>query len=263
MTVATVNNDVYRKRADAWWDDGVGEFSTIRFFVHPTRFAYFRRVLEQELGPRIGELTLLDVGCGGGILAEDFARMGLRVIGVDPAPESIQAARAHAAASDLPIDYRVGAGEELPFADGAFDVVACCDVLEHVDDVGRVIAEVARVLRPGGLFLFDTINRTLVSKLAMIKVMQEWRATAFVAPNVHVWERFVRPAELVALFDRHGLESRGLRGIVPRRNPIAALLDFRRRAQGKITFKELGQRLDFRESEHLESSYMGCARKRS
>ena len=70
----------------------------------------------------------------------------------------------------------------------------------------RVIAEIARVLRPGGLFLYDTINRTFMSKLAAIKIMQEWPSTAFAGPNTHVWERFIKPAELVATLERHGLE---------------------------------------------------------
>jgi 2-polyprenyl-6-hydroxyphenyl methylase/3-demethylubiquinone-9 3-methyltransferase len=97
----------------------------------------------------------------------------------------------------------------------------------------------------------------------MIKVMQEWRSTAFAEPKTHVWEKFIRPTELTSILERHGLEQREMRGIRPRRNPIASLLDFRRRVQGKITFKELGRRLDFQESDHLEGSYMGYATRRS
>ena len=119
------------------------------------------------------------------------------------------------------------------------------------------------MLRPGGLFFYDTINRTLISKIAIIKVMQEWRSTAFAAPNSHVWEKFITPAELTAILARHGLAPGEMRGIVSRRNPIATLIDFRRRAQGKLTFKELGRRLDFQESEHLEASYMGFATRKA
>jgi hypothetical protein len=99
--------------------------------------------------------------------------------------------------------------------------------------------------------------------MVMIKVVQEWPSTAFLEPNTHVWERFIQPAELVRVLERHGLEPRDMRGIsVRRRSPIAMLLDFRRRAQGKITFKELGQRLGFHESDELSVSYMGYAAKR-
>jgi len=261
MQAPAVNNDVYRRLGHAWWDDDVGEFSTLRFFVNPVRFGYFKRILVQERGPTQSGLALLDVGCGGGILAEEFARAGLRVTGVDPAPESIQTAQAHAAASGLAIEYRTGSGEQLPLPDASFDVVACCDVLEHVDDVDRVIGEVARVLKPGGLFFFDTINRTVISKIAMIKVMQEWRSTAFVGSNCHVWERFITPAELRLMLARHGIEQRDLRGIVSRCNPLAAWLNFRRRAKGQISFRELGQRLAFCEGDDLDVSYMGYAQR--
>ncbi len=257
-----VNNDIYRSMGHAWWDDDVGEFSTLRFWINPVRFGYFARILGVQGALERGRARLLDVGCGGGVLSEEFARSGLDVTGVDPAPESIEAARAHAAASSLDIEYLVGTGEQLPFPDGSFDHVACCDVLEHVDDVDRVVAEIARVLRPGGLFFYDTINRTAISKLAIIKVMQEWPSTAFAAPNSHVFERFIKPEELVALFGKHGLESGEMRGIMSKRNPLLVLLDFRKRVKGKLTFKELGQRLAFQESEHLEASYMGYAQKK-
>jgi 2-polyprenyl-6-hydroxyphenyl methylase / 3-demethylubiquinone-9 3-methyltransferase len=254
-----VNNEIYRSLGHAWWDDDVGEFSTLRFWINPVRFGYFQRVLSHHQVLDRGQCKLLDVGCGGGLLAEEFARAGFEVAGIDPAPETIATARAHAASSGLKIEYQTGSGERLPFADASFDLVACCDVLEHVDDVDRVISEIARVTKPGGLFLYDTVNRTFVSKMVMIKVMQEWRSTAFAAPNSHVWEKFIKPEELAYLFRRHGLEQREARGIVPRLNPIATLFEFRRRVQGKVTFKELGRRLDFQESDHLEGSYMGYA----
>ena len=256
-----VDNDIYRRLGHAWWDDDVGEFSTLRFWFNPVRFGYFARVLGREKALERGRRRLLDVGCGGGLLAEEFARAGFDVTGIDPAPESIETARAHASLSGLSIEYRAGTGEDLPFKEASFDHVACCDVLEHVNDVDRVICEIGRVLKPGGLLFYDTINRTMISKIAVIKVMQEWRSTAFAEPNSHVWEKFIQPAELVALFERYGLDQCEMRGIVPRRNPIAMLFDFRQRARGRITFKELGRRLDFRESDHLEASYMGYARK--
>lgn len=254
-----VNNDVYRSLGHAWWDDDVGEFSTLRFWINPVRFGYFKRVIERDPAIAFGGRRLLDVGCGGGLLAEEFARLGFDVTGIDPAPETVNTAREHAASSGLAIEYHTGAGEHLPFPDESFDCVACCDVLEHVDDVSRVVSEIARVLRHGGLLLYDTVNRTLISKIAVIKVMQEWRCTAFAAPNSHVWEKFIKPEELSSILEKHGLKPGEMRGIVSRRNPLATLLDFRRRAQGKLSFKELGRRLDFQESEHLDASYMGSA----
>jgi 2-polyprenyl-6-hydroxyphenyl methylase / 3-demethylubiquinone-9 3-methyltransferase len=261
MKLPQVNNDLYRRMGHSWWDDNIGEFSTIRFFVNPVRFSFFLRALEKERIPDHVTRTVLDVGCGGGILAEEFARAGFQVTGVDPAPESIKTARQHAAASGLDIAYETGSGERLPFAEASFDHVACCDVLEHVDDVARVIGEVARVLRPGGLFLYETINRTFMSKFVVIKVMQEWPSTAFAEPNLHIWDRFIKPPELRRLLERHGLDQRELRGISSQRNPIANLLDFRRRVKGTISFKELGRRLALHESGDLSVSYMGYAAK--
>ena len=130
-------------------------------------------------------MRALDVGCGGGFLAEEFARLGFDVVGVDPSTVFIEAARRHAAASSLKIDYRVGEGEQLPLQDRMFDVAYCCDVLEHVSDLDRVMSETARVLKPGGLYLFDTLNRTLQSKLVAIKVIQEWPLTRIVDTPLH------------------------------------------------------------------------------
>jgi len=256
-----VNNEFYRQIAHAWWDDDVGVFSTIRFFVNPIRFGFFSRILEQRRASKTS-LAGLDVGCGGGILAEEFARLGCKVTGIDPVPEAIKAAQLHASLSGLAIEYKVGSGENLPFEKASFDVVACCDVLEHVDDVERVASEIARVIKPGGLFLYDTINRTFMSKIAVIKVMQEWPATAFAEPNSHVWDRFITPRELADLLNRHGFNNYEMRGISVRSNPISVLLNFHRRVRGKITFKELGQRLGFHESNDLRVSYMGVALKR-
>lgn len=258
-----VDNDLYRRMGHAWWDDDAGPYSTIRFFINPPRANYFARVLRQEGLLGKPGATLLDVGCGGGLLTEEFARMGLRVTGVDPAPESVATARTHAAEAGLDIDYRVGCGEALPFVDGTFDAVACCDVLEHVDEPADVIAEMARVLKPGGLLLYDTVNRTLRSWFAVIKLMQDWPSTtifdAGVPVQAHVWDKFLKPAEVAALLRRHNLEPREQRGIATSRNPLACWLGLRQRAKGLLTFQELGKKLDFRESDDLSVSYMGFA----
>jgi len=259
-----VNNDIYRHMGHAWWDDDVGAFSSIRFMVNPVRFGYFQRVLDQERMLELGKRKLLDVGCGGGLLAEEFARAGFEVTGIDPAPETIETARAHASTSKLNIEYRIGCGEQLPFPDASFDHVACCDVLEHVDDVDRVIGEIARVLRPDGLFFYDTVNRTLRSKIVVIKIGQDWPSTAIASvSNGHVWEKFIKPAELVKSLKRHSLDQLDMRGISPRGNLIGAWLNLRRRARGHFGFEELGRRLGLHESGDLSISYMGYAARRA
>ena len=170
-----VDNDVYDRLGGSWWE----ESSPLNLLhgITPGRFGYFRDVLTRQPETRVRGLRALDIGCGGGFLAEEFAALGCQVAAVDPSPVSIAAARGHAAGRGLDIDYRVGAGEQLPFRDSAFDLAYCCDVLEHVSDLDRVVSETARVLKPGGLYLFDTINRTLKSKLLVIKAMQQWPLT--------------------------------------------------------------------------------------
>jgi len=147
-----------------------------------------------QIDPR--GVTALDIGCGGGFLAEEFARLGCNVTGIDPSAPTLETACAHAHRSGLDIDYRVGVGEELPVDDAGFGLAYCCDVLEHVDDLDRVIAETSRALKPGGIYLFDTVNRTWLSKLVAIKLMQDWKPTRVFDSTLHDWNRFIKPKEL-------------------------------------------------------------------
>lgn len=255
-----VDNEIYESAGGAWWSEAAGfEFTSLRYCLQPVRMEYFRSVL-RERGLTGGRV--LDVGCGGGYLAEDFAREGFSVSGVDPAARTIAAAREHAAQSALSIDYRVASGEALPFGDAAFHIVCCCDVLEHVDDLPGVVREAARVLKPGGLLLFDTINRTLRSKLVLIKAWQDWNLGGFGRRDVHVWERFITPAELAAVLGEHGMQVGALRGIGPTRNPLALLFGLLRVRAGRLRGAAVAGTFSMRESDDLSLSYMGWATKR-
>src|SRR6476646_8991166 len=213
------------------WRDEAGFRHTLAA-LNPVRFGYMRRVIVEELGLAPAGLQVLDIGCGGGLLAEEFARLGCNVTGVDPSEESLAAARTHAAGQGLAIGYQRALGEALPFGEASFDVVYCCDVLEHVHDLPQVIAETARVLRPGGTYLYDTINRTLRSRLVMITLLQEWRWTALMPPGLHDWKMFIRPAELRRELERHGLVPGGVTGLKPRVNPLRSIRALRRRRRG-------------------------------
>ena len=206
-------------------------------------------------------LRVLDIGCGGGFLAEEFAALGCRVTGADPSPVSIDAARAHAAERGRGIDYLVGAGEDLPVPDAAFSVACCCDVLEHVSDVDRVITETARVLEPGGLYLFDTINRTRTSKLLAIKAVQQWRLTRLTDVAFHDWDMFITPAELAAILERHGLAPGETTGLGARAKPLTVLRGLASARLGRITYGELSRRLDVGPVSSTALSYMGFAAK--
>ena len=254
-----VDNAVYDRMAGTWWDEA-GFLHTLAA-LNPARFGYMRRVIVEELGLAPAGLQVLDIGCGGGLLAEEFARLGCNVTGVDPSEESLAAARTHAAGQGLAIGYRRALGEALPFGEASFDVVYCCDVLEHVHDLPQVIAETARVLRPGGTYLYDTINRTLRSRLVMITLLQEWRWTALMPPGLHDWKMFIRPAELRRELERHGLVPGGVTGLKPRANPLRSIRALRRRRRGRLSYAAAVREMDLGESPDTSVSYIGYARK--
>jgi 2-polyprenyl-6-hydroxyphenyl methylase / 3-demethylubiquinone-9 3-methyltransferase len=252
-----VDNTIYDRLSRTWWDEDALP-AVLRTGANPARFGYMKRVLTQKLGIDPVGLKVVDIGCGGGLLAEEFAALGARVIGVDPSVGSIEEARAHASAGGLAIRYQPGVGEHLPLPDESFDAAYCCDVLEHVDNVGRTVGEIARVLRPGGVFLYDTINRTLRSRLLVIKLAQDWRATRWAEPNLHAWECFIRPPELERELAAAGLDVRDRIGIAPA-NAFAAVRAMRDRARGKITYSEFGRRLRLRETRDTSMMYAGYA----
>lgn len=252
-----VDNDVYDQMADSWWDEG-GLLHALAA-LNPARFGYMRRVLVEEMRLAPLGLRVLDVGCGGGLLAEAFARLGCVVTGVDPSKASLSAARMHAAGQGLAIEYHCALGEALPFSDERFDVVYCCDVLEHVHDVRQVIEETARVLRPGGAYLYDTINRTLQSRLILIKLLQDWRWTAMMPPGLHDWKMFIRPAELQRELVRAGLVPGALTGLMPRASPLHLIRVLLRRKRGFLSYAAAVREMDLGESAHTFLSYIGYA----
>jgi 2-polyprenyl-6-hydroxyphenyl methylase/3-demethylubiquinone-9 3-methyltransferase len=253
-----VDNQLYNRLAGTWWDDDEN-MALLRTGMNPARFAYMRRVLTEELEVDPEGKRCLDVGCGGGLLAEEFAKLGCEVTGVDPSEPSLETAREHAEQADLEIRYLAAPGEELPFDNDSFDFVYCCDVLEHVDSVDRTVAEAARVLKPGGAYLYDTINRTRRSRLIVIKVLQEWDATRCMEPGLHDWEMFIKPRELEDTLRRHRLEPRDTVGLSATVNPIALLRDLRRRRRGELTYAELGRRMKIQVSRDASGSYAGYA----
>ncbi|QIS22133.1 bifunctional 2-polyprenyl-6-hydroxyphenol methylase/3-demethylubiquinol 3-O-methyltransferase UbiG [Nocardia terpenica] len=253
-----VDNEVYNEPG-AWWDDR-HPFGLLMAYT-PARFGYFKGLLTGLLGLELEELRVLDVGCGGGVLAEAFAGAGCAVTGVDPSQPSLDAARAHARDSGRAIRYQPASAEELPFPDASFDVVYCCDVLEHVSDLNAAIGEAARVLKPGGYYLYDTINRTLRSKLIMIKMAQEWPGFRFVPADLHDWNKFIKPSELLETFRRNGLDNLDLVGLGPGRGPFETFKLLRRRARGEITYGELGRQLDLKVVSDISVMYAGYAQK--
>lgn len=256
---ASIDNDFYERCSDTWWqEEGVG--ALLRHVSNPWRVPYFQRILDRAGLLESGSACLLDVGCGGGVLAEEFAAMGLKVIGLDQSEKSLEAARVHAHRNGLGIDYRLGSANNLPFGEASFDLVCCCDVLEHVRDWNAVVADVARVLKPGGIFLYDTINRTKISKLLFIKLAQDWTFFSFFPRNLHVWDMFITPGELAGSLRRHGLRNMEIRGTAPPGNPLRMLMALRGLKKGRLSPEEFGRRVGGSiEGPNIDANYMGYA----
>jgi len=257
-----IDNELYDRHSDSWWDEN-GFLNLLRVAMNPPRFGYFKEVLTGALHIDPRGKTALDVGCGGGLLAEEFAAIGCVVTGVDPSRASLKAARSHAEPQDLDVCYLAAAGEQIPFHDASFDIVYCCDVLEHVADLDRVISEISRVLRPEGVFFFDTINRTLKSRLVAIKVWQDWKWSRIVPPNLHVWEMFIRPCELKDIMRSCGMAAAEFVGISPEAGPGKMLGLLIKRKKGIISQAEMARGVKLVKSRDLSISYMGYARKGS
>jgi 2-polyprenyl-6-hydroxyphenyl methylase/3-demethylubiquinone-9 3-methyltransferase len=252
-----VDNALYDQPGDRWWNEWQA-LAILRTLLNPARLDCLRAALSTRgMDPR--GLAALDVGCGGGLLAEELARLGCAVTGVDPSAPSLAVARSHAEDGDLAIAYVEAPAEQLPFADGTFALVTCCDVLEHLADPAAALAEIARVLAPGGVFLYDTPNRTLLSWLVLIELAQRWPATRIAPRDLHDWRRFLRPAELRGLLARRGLAPCWETGLLPRSSPAAALRAIRACHHGSISYAELGRRLALHPSRLRAIAYMGWA----
>ena len=201
------NLTIYDDVADKWWSDEIRWVRTLKNLV-PARLSWFDTKIDWT-GKRV-----LDLGCAGGFMAEALDARGADVTGIDPAEDAIAAARVHAAASGRAISYDVGVGEDLPYDDASFDAVVCVDVLEHVRDLGLVMAEVTRVLEPGGMFLFDTINRNPLARLATVTVAED--ILGLLPKGTHDPAMFIKPDELRAEMETAGLEPEPFTGLGPR-----------------------------------------------
>lgn len=191
-------------QAHAFWDPA-GPFRTLHA-MNPLRLGYVR-----ERAPLAGA-RVVDVGCGGGLMAEALARAGATVTAIDLAPGMIEVARLHAAEQGVPVDYRVEAVEALAARQGAsFDIVTCMEMIEHVPDPPALLAALAALLRPGGALFLSTLNRTPASFLLAI-VGAEYLAR-LVPRGTHEYAKLVRPAEVAAWGRAAGLELRDVSGV--------------------------------------------------
>jgi 2-polyprenyl-6-hydroxyphenyl methylase/3-demethylubiquinone-9 3-methyltransferase len=252
------DNTLYDTDVDVWWQPESALY-LLGTTVNPVRVGYARQKLTADLLIVPQGRRALEVGCGGGLLCEEIALMGFTATGLDPSDQALAIAGEHARQRQLDIRYDRGCGEALPYPDGSFDVVFCCDVLEHVPDPSQVISEISRVLTVGGVFCYDTVNRTVLSWVAAIQVAQRWRQWAFMPQDLHSWEMFITPKELKGYLARHQLEWQEHRGITLEGSLFTALGALRARAGGACGYQELGELLRLKESSDLSVMYMGYA----
>ena len=210
------NIALFGELARDWWD--AEGSSKLLHKVNPARLAYIRESAVAHFGldararRALAGLSALDVGCGGGLVAEPLARMGADVSAIDAGEEVIAIARSHAAGQGLHIDYRAGDVTELARAmPGSFDLVTCLEVVEHVADVPSFLAALSGLLKPGGLLIFSTPNRTPQSWAVLIAGAE--RLTRLIPKGGHDWKQFITPDELTQKMAVAGLRVTDIQGL--------------------------------------------------
>ena len=205
----------FSRMAAEWWDPS-GKFKPLHEF-NPVRLKFIRALAAQHFGrderslkPFAG-LTLLDIGCGGGLLSEPMARIGFTVLGADPSEKNVRIAAAHAKGAGLSLEYRATTAEALGEEGVLFDAILNMEIVEHVADLGGFLRACAALLKPGGFMLVATLNRTLKS-LALAKIGVEY-VLRWLPAGTHDWNKFVKPAELERHLQDAGLTVARVQGV--------------------------------------------------
>lgn len=208
--------------AEAWWDPD-GEFRPLHR-LNPVRLNFIAENLAARRGrdPRAEQplhgLTILDVGCGGGLLCEPLARLGARLTGIDASASNVRIARLHAAEEGLEIDYRHTAAEDLAAGAERYDAVLAMEVVEHVADVAVFLEACAALVKPGGLMVAATLNRT--AKAFVLAILGAEYLLRWLPRGTHDWNRFLRPSELAGHLRAHELTVEEITGVAY--NPLTA-----------------------------------------
>ncbi|MCQ8783903.1 bifunctional 2-polyprenyl-6-hydroxyphenol methylase/3-demethylubiquinol 3-O-methyltransferase UbiG [Mangrovibrevibacter kandeliae] len=215
-TIDTAEVERFSRLAQEWWNP-TGKFKPLHKF-NPVRLAYIRDQVAKTFGrdaaglrPFEG-LRMVDIGCGGGLIAEPLARLGAEVVGVDASATNIEVARLHAAESGLAIDYRAETAEALAAAEERFDVVLALEIVEHVADVDFFLRTTASLVKPGGLLVVATINRTL--KAFGLAIVGAEYVLGWLPKGTHQFSKLVRPGEVRLPLTAEGLDVVEETGVV-------------------------------------------------
>ena len=214
-TIDTDEVEKFSRLAATWWDTE-GAFKPLHRF-NPVRVAYIRDAIAGHFNRdaaalKIADgLSLLDVGCGGGLIAEPMARLGASVTAIDASEKNIAAAKMHAEQAGLKVDYQCTAAESLASSGAQFDVILCLEVVEHVADPALLVRSIAALLKPGGLLIMATLSRTPQS-FALAIVGAEY-VLRWLPRGTHQWSKFIKPAELSDFVVKSGLVLKAIDGV--------------------------------------------------
>ena len=206
----------FERVAGEWWDER-GRLRALHA-INPARLAFIVEEVKRWRGERAGAfrplegLSAIDIGCGGGILSEPMTRLGASGTGIDPVEESTGVARAHAKTAGLSIAYRTTTAEDIAREGQTFDAVIASEVVEHVADLGSFLRTCRSLLKPGGLLIVSTLNRT--AKAYGLAILAAERVLGLVPPGTHDWKKFIKPEELEMALGDAGFQRRSFGGIV-------------------------------------------------
>ena len=215
-TVDPAEIERFSRIAEEWWDPA-GKFAPLHR-LNPVRIGYIRDRAaahwgrEALSGQPLQGLSVLDIGCGGGLLSEPMARLGATVTGVDAAARNIAVAALHAGKQELAIDYRQGTAEALAAEGAQFDIVLALEIVEHVADVDLFLKSCGRMVKPGGLLFLSTLNRT--TKAWLLAIAGAEYVLGWLPRGTHDWKKFLKPSEVVRGLREGGVEAREIVGVV-------------------------------------------------
>ena len=220
-TVDPAEIERFSRIAEEWWDPA-GKFAPLHR-LNPVRLGYIRDRAAAHWkrdalsGLPLEGLSLLDIGCGGGLICEPMARLGARVTGIDAADRNIATATLHAEQQGLAIDYRQHTAEALADEGRQYDIVLALEIVEHVADVGLFLQSCGRMLKPGGLLFLSTLNRT--AKAWMLAIAGAEYVLGWLPRGTHDWKKFLKPSEVVNGLRDGGVEAQEIVGVVY--NPLS------------------------------------------
>src|SRR5882672_2568907 len=220
-TVDSAEVERFSRIADEWWDTK-GKFAPLHR-VNPVRIGYIRDRAARHWsrdalsGQPLSGLSVLDIGCGGGLLSEPMTRLGAAVTGIDAAARNIGVANLHAEKQGLRIDYRQGAAETLAQAGAQFDIVLALEIVEHVADAPLFLKSCGRLVKPGGLLFLSTLNRT--AKAWLLAIAGAEYLLGWLPRGTHDWNKFLKPSEVANGLREGGVEAQEIVGVVY--NPLS------------------------------------------